>query len=129
SATIDVRVVTRDEAARVEAGLRAIAPVLPGARVQIEGGLNRPPMERSTRSGALFEQVRSLGRTLGLELGEGATGGGSDGNFPAAGGVRPLEGRGAPGEGAHSVDEHVVAAGLPERAALLAEVLLGLEPP
>jgi glutamate carboxypeptidase len=129
TAAIDVRVATRDESVRVEAALRAIAPVVPGARVRVEGGFNRPPMERSPQTVALFEQLRVIGRGLGLELGEGSTGGGSDGNFTAALGVPTLDGLGAPGAGAHAEYEHVVAAGLPERAALLAEALLGLEVP
>ena len=128
TATIDVRVASRAEADRVEAALRAPAPILPGARVRIEGGFNRPPMERSLRSVALFGQLQAIGRTLGLDLGEGSTGGGSDGNFTAALGVPTLDGLGAPGAGAHAVDEHIITATFPERAALLAEALLGLEP-
>jgi glutamate carboxypeptidase len=127
-ATIDVRVVTMDEARRVEAALRAISPVLPGARVRVEGGMNWPPMERSPRGAALFGRVRAIGRTLGLDLDEGMTGGGSDGNFTAALGVPTLDGLGAPGAGAHAEDEHVLVAPLTERAALLAAVLLNLEP-
>jgi glutamate carboxypeptidase len=129
TAAIDVRVATRDEADRVEAALRAIAPVLPGARVRIEGGFNRPPMVRSPQTAALVEQIRVIGRGLGLELGEGSTGGGSDGNFTAALGVPTLDGLGAPGAGAHAQDEHVIAAALPQRAALLAEALLALDVP
>jgi glutamate carboxypeptidase len=127
-ATIDVRAATLDEARRVEAALRATSPVLAGARVTVDGALNRPPMERSPQGVALFEQVRSIGRTLGLDLGEGSTGGGSDGNFTAALGVPTLDGLGAPGAGAHAVDEHVLVAPLPRRAALLAAALLKLEP-
>ncbi len=129
TAAIDVRVATRAEADRVEAALRALQPVLPGARVQIEGGFNRPPMERSPRSAALFAQLQAIGRALGLDLGEGSTGGGSDGNFTAALGVPTLDGLGAPGAGAHAADEHIITASFPERAALLAEALLGLEEP
>ena len=86
-------------------------------------------MERSPRSAALFAQLQAIGRTLGLDLGEGSTGGGSDGNFTAALGVPTLDGLGAPGAGAHAEDEHIVTATFPERAALLAEALLGLEVP
>jgi glutamate carboxypeptidase len=128
-ATIDVRARTLDEARRVEAALRSSAPVLEGARVSVDGGLNRPPMERSPRGIALFEQVRAIGRGLGLDLGEGSTGGGSDGNFTAALGVPTLDGLGAPGAGAHAVDEHVLIAPLAFRTALLAASLLELEPP
>jgi glutamate carboxypeptidase len=128
-ADIDVRVATLDEAHRIEAAIRARTPVLPGARVRIEGGFNRPPMVRSPQTAALVEQLRVIARPLGLELGEGSTGGGSDGNFTAALGVPTLDGLGAPGAGAHAKDEHVVAAALPQRAALLAEALLGLDVP
>ena len=124
TATIDVRAVTLAEARRVEAALRAMSPVLPDARVRVEGGINRPPMERSPRGIALFERVRAIGRSMGLELGEGSTGGGSDGNFSAAMGVPTLDGMGAPGAGAHSIDEHIIIAQLPTRAALLAATLL-----
>jgi glutamate carboxypeptidase len=129
TATIDVRVATRAEADRIDAALRASAPVLAGARVRVDGGFNRPPMERSPRSAALFAQLQAIGRTLGLDVAEGSTGGGSDGNFTAALGVPTLDGLGAPGAGAHAVDEHIITATFPERAALLAEALLSLEVP
>jgi glutamate carboxypeptidase len=127
-ASIDVRAATAAEAQRVEAAVRAAAPVLAGALVRVEGGFNRPPMPRTPQGAALFEQVRAIGRRIGLELGEGSTGGGSDGNFTAALGVPTLDGLGAIGAGAHAEDEHVVVASLPERAALLAAALLELEP-
>jgi glutamate carboxypeptidase len=129
AATIDVRAATAAEAERVEAALRALEPVLAGARVRVEGGFNRPPMERTPRSAALFAQLRAIGRTLGLDLGEGSTGGGSDGNFTAALGVPTLDGLGVPGAGAHARDEHILTASFPERAALLAQALLELEVP
>jgi glutamate carboxypeptidase len=127
AADIDVRAATRDDALRIETALRAIAPVVPGAHVRMAGGFNRPPMERSPGSAALFGQVRTIGKELNLDLGEGSTGGGSDGNFTAALGVPTLDGMGALGAGAHAVDEHVLVTPLAERAALLAEALLGLE--
>jgi glutamate carboxypeptidase len=127
SATIDVRAATREEAHRVEAALRATTAVLPGARVFVEGGFNRPPMERTPRTAALVAALQVIGRGLGLELGEGSTGGGSDGNFTAALGVPTLDGLGALGAGAHARDEHVAVARLAERAALLAAALVQLE--
>ena len=82
--------------------------------------MNRPPMERTPAIAALFQQAREIGRGLGLELSEGSTGGGSDGNFTAALGVPTLDGLGARGGGAHADDEHVLIDSLPERAGLLA---------
>ena len=76
---------------------------------------------------SLFEQAHQIGRTLGLELTEGATGGGSDANFTAALGVPTLDGLGARGCGAHADDEHILIDSLPERAALLAALLLELQ--
>lgn len=128
-AKVDVRAASMEEAARVESALRGLEAVHPEARVLVEGGINRPPMVRTAAIAALFEQARELGRGLGLELTEGSTGGGSDGNFTAAIGVPTLDGLGTPGAGAHAENEHILASTLPERAALLARLLLGLRFP
>ena len=128
SADIDVRATTLAEAERMErALLGARAGHADGIRLTISGGFNRPPMERSPAIAALFEQARRIARTLGLELTEGSTGGGSDGNFTAAIGVPTLDGLGVRGGGAHADDEHILIDSLPERAALLAALLLELQ--
>lgn len=126
AARIDVRVTRRDEARRIEEAMQSLAPAIPGAGVTARGGFNRPPMERTDEIGALFERARVVGRSLGLELAEGSTGGASDGNFTAAIGLPTLDGLGALGAGAHAEDEQVEVDSLPERAALLAALLLGL---
>jgi glutamate carboxypeptidase len=123
-ATIDVRVTGPEEAARVDFALRNLAPFLPGATLNVTGGLNRPPMVRTERTALLFARARALGRSLGLELTEGATGGGSDANFTAALGVPTLDGLGCAGAGAHAAHEHIVISSMIERAALLALLLL-----
>jgi glutamate carboxypeptidase len=123
TAEVDVRAATADEARRVDAAMAALGPVVPGAVVSVRGGFNRPPMERTPQVVALFERARAVGRTLGLELGEGPTGGGSDGNLTAALGVPTLDGLGTPGDGAHADYEHVLTDALPGRAALLAALL------
>jgi glutamate carboxypeptidase len=119
SAEIDVRVASQAEESRIIAALRALEPGMEGTRLNITGSFNRPPMERTAAIAALFHQAREIGRGLGLELSEGSTGGGSDGNFTAALGVPTLDGLGARGGGAHADDEHVILASLPERAELL----------
>lgn len=126
SAEVDVRAATLEEAGRVDAAIRALAPVLPGAHLAVEGGFNRPPMERTPAVADLFRRTQAIGRSIGMELAEGSTGGGSDGNFTAALGVPTLDGLGAMGGGAHAEDEHVVISSLPERAALLASLLISL---
>lgn len=126
TARVDVRAWTADEAGRIDRAMHALEPRTPGARLAVQGGFNRPPMERSSRGGALFQRARQIGRSLGLDLAEGATGGGSDGNFTAALGVATLDGLGALGAGAHAEDEHIVVASLPGRAALIAALLLEL---
>jgi glutamate carboxypeptidase len=127
SAEIDVRATTLAEADRIERAVHSLEPVTLGTRLTISGGFNRPPMERSPAVAALFEQARVIARTLGLELTEGSTGGGSDGNFTAAIGVPTLDGLGIRGGGAHADDEHILIDSLPERAALLAALLLELQ--
>jgi glutamate carboxypeptidase len=122
-AVVDIRVVSMDEAARLDAWVKEVRPVLEGTSIEASFTLDRPPMPRSAILAASFEQARAIGRTIGLELKEGSTGGGSDANFVAALGIPVLDGLGPVGEGAHSPDEHVVIASLPERAALLAALL------
>jgi glutamate carboxypeptidase len=128
TARVDVRITSLQEARRIEEAMRGLRAVLPGARVAVAGQFNRPPMERTPQVASLFEEARTIGRSLGIELEEGSTGGASDGNFTAALGVPTLDGLGAEGGGAHAEDEHILIQSLPERAALLASLLLGLTP-
>jgi glutamate carboxypeptidase len=123
-AHVDVRVQTLAEADRIDAAIRGLQPQLPGARLEVDGGLNRPPMERSAAMGALFERSRTIAAAMGVDLNEGSTGGGSDGNFTAAMGVPTLDGLGAEGEGAHAAHEHVQTESFPRRAALVAGLLV-----
>ena len=127
SAEIDVRATSLAEADRIERALRSLEPITAGTRLSVSGGFNRPPMERSSAIARLFEQAREIARTLGLELSEGSTGGGSDGNFTAAAGIPTLDGLGVRGGGAHADDEHILIDSLTERAALLAALLLELQ--
>lgn len=116
---IDVRVTSMSEAARVDAALRALAPVVPGAMVTIEGALNRPPLERRMAE-PLYAIARQIGRDIGWDVGAAEVGGGSDGNFTAALGVPTLDGLGGEGGGAHAEGEWVSLASLPARVRMLA---------
>jgi glutamate carboxypeptidase len=127
-AEVDVRAWTQAEAERVGAALAQLQPLLRGAQVRVEGGWNRPPLERTATS-ALYTQARQIGLQLGLDLGEGGTGGGSDGNFTGALGVPTLDGLGVPGHGAHADHEHIEVDQIAGRAALLVALLLELQPP
>ena len=126
SARVDVRARTLEQAGTIEAAIRSIPTTHPGARLTIHGGFNRPPMERTPEVVALYERARSLGRSIGLEIGEGSTGGGSDGNFTTALGLPTLDGLGCRGAGAHADHEQIEIDSLPERAALLAMLLMDL---
>lgn len=123
SVHVDLRIAKASEEARVEELMQSLKPHLPGATVTITGGLNRPPLERTPEIQALFARAQALGVTMGIELTEASSGGGSDGNFTAALGVPTLDGMGVVGDGAHSVDEYAELGSLPERAALLAAML------
>lgn len=117
-AQVDARAWTPAEADRIVQAMAALTPVLPGAQVVVKGGWNRPPLERSATA-ALFVRAQEIGRTLGMELAEGGTGGGSDGNFTGALGVPTLDGLGVPGDGAHADHEHILVDEISGRAALL----------
>jgi len=124
-ARVDVRVPTARDREKIESQMRALAPIHPEAKLEITGGVNRPPLERKMAI-ALFEKACELGRQMGLELKEASTGGGSDGNFTAALGIPTLDGLGGTGDGAHARHEHVILRELPQRAALLAALMASL---
>ena len=111
------------DADRIHAALNALASTDPDCRLAITGGLNRPPMERTGATVALFERARTFARALGFSLNEAATGGGSDGNFTAALGTPTLDGMGPVGEGAHAAHESLLTAHLIPRTALLAAMI------
>jgi glutamate carboxypeptidase len=120
---VDARAWSREETERVTAGIRGYAPADPGVSMAVEGGFDRPPLEPTAASTALYEEARRLSADLGLELGAARVGGASDGNFTAAAGIPTLDGLGPRGDGAHARDEHVVIDDLPLRAALVAALV------
>jgi glutamate carboxypeptidase len=120
---VDVRVTELDEAARIDAAMAALAPVDGAARVEVAGGVNRPPMPAAATAG-LFAVAREVADAVGVPIPDGTTvGGGSDGNFTAALGVPTLDGLGVVGGGAHSDDEFVLVDSLVDRATLLAGLI------
>jgi glutamate carboxypeptidase len=125
-ACIDVRVVRAQDQHRIEKRLRALRPIDPRTKLTVSGGFNRPPMERTPATVALYERARHLAKPLGIALRETAVGGGSDGNFTAALGVPTLDGLGAVGDGAHAAHEHIILRELPRRTALLAHLIASL---
>ena len=123
---VDVRVPTTEDAARIDNAVRALRTVQPGTQIQIQGGIERPPMERTPRNRALWKAAQEIGRELGLELEESYTGGGSDGNLTSPF-TATLDGLGGVGGGAHAKHEFILLDKMMERSALLA-LLLTLPP-
>lgn len=128
-AIVDVRAPSAADAARVDAAFRALAPILPGAKLAVTGGFERPPMERSEGVIALYRHAEAVAAELGQTIAEGGTGGGSDGNLTAALGVPTLDGLGAVGDGAHALHEHVELDCLMPRTMLLAGLIARLLSP
>ena len=126
-AEVDLRIAAKPDGAPMERKVRRLRAVNPKCKIEIEGGINRPPMERTKQVVALFELARKIAHELGFSLAEIAVGGGSDGNFTGGIGIPTLDGLGAVGEGAHASHESIVAAELPRRAALLAGLIEAIE--
>ena len=118
----DIRANRAGDIRVLERKFHALRPMLRGAKLQIRGGFNRPPMERKNCA-ALYEKAHALAKDMNVPLGEDYVGGGSDGNFTAALGVPTLDGLGAVGKCAHSLRENVLIRELPRRAALVAGLL------
>jgi glutamate carboxypeptidase len=126
SAEVDIRVLRLRDAPALEKKFRALKPVDKRCSIEITGGLNRPPMERSAGIVKLFRLAQKLGREIGVELEESLTGGGSDGNFTAALGIPTLDGLGAVGEGAHAATESLLVNRIADRTALIAKLVATL---
>ena len=122
-ATIDARAITRADADRVERAMWSLRPQIAGAQLEVTGGFDRPPLERTAEVVKLFELARSVAAEIGVTLAEGSAGGGSDGNFTGALGIPTLDGFGAIGDGAHALHEHIEIDALVPRAAVIAGVL------
>jgi glutamate carboxypeptidase len=125
-AECDLRVMTVEEGEQMERAILGLTPLLEGTILQVRGGMNRPPFEESAAGLALYERARAIGARLGLEIGKTGTGGGTDGNFTAALGVPTLDGLGVVGQGSHALSEEILIDSLPQRAALLAGLVLDL---
>lgn len=122
-AVVDVRVPTVRDARAIERAIHGLRARTPGTRLEIEGGVGRPPMEPTPRNRVLWRAARTVASELGLEVEEGLSGGGSDGNITSQY-TATLDGLGPVGDGAHAAHEFVFLDRMPERAALLALLLL-----
>jgi glutamate carboxypeptidase len=122
-ADVDIRILRLKDAAGLEKKFRGLKPFDKRCTLEVTGGLNRPPMERSAGIVQLFRTAQKLGREIGVELEESLTGGGSDGNFTAALGIPTLDGLGAVGEGAHASNESILVDRIADRTALIAHLI------
>jgi glutamate carboxypeptidase len=125
-ARVDLRVSTEKEAKLVTNIILNLKPILKGIKLEVTGGMNRPPMVKTEQTKELFGCAQSIASELGMKLEEASVGGGSDGNFTAAIGIPTLDGLGACGKGIHAEYEHIQIETLAERASLFANLLLRL---
>jgi glutamate carboxypeptidase len=123
SAVLDVRVARQQDAVGIDRKLRSLKPFNRKCKLEISGGMNRPPMERTSSVAGLYKKAADIAKQIGWKLEESAVGGGSDGNFTAGLGIPTLDGLGGVGEGAHATHESILISELPKRAALLAELI------
>ena len=123
SAEIDVRIKSARQAPGLDRKLRSLKPFDKHCKLEITGGINRLPMERTAGVAALYKKAHEIASHVGWRLEEAAVGGGSDGNFTAGMGIPTLDGMGGVGEGAHAVHEFIVISELPRRALLLAGMI------
>jgi glutamate carboxypeptidase len=125
-AVVDIRAPRLRDGETLDRKFRSLKPFDRRCRIEVEGGLNRPPMERSVAIVQLFRMAQRLAAELGVKLEESMTGGGSDGNFTAALGIPTLDGLGGVGEGAHALNESILVNRIPDRTALLAKLVAAL---
>jgi glutamate carboxypeptidase len=119
----DVRIVRAKQAAMIDRKFHALKAFDEKCKLNVEGNINRLPMERNAGVIALYRKAQAVAKQIGWDLEEAAVGGGSDGNFTAGIGIPTLDGLGGFGGGAHAKHEHVVISDLPRRALLLAGMI------
>lgn len=122
-AVVDVRVLNKADGETITKKIRGLRSNGPNVTIRVEGGMGRPPMERTPRNRKLWQLAKSKALSLGLELEEATAGGGSDGNTTSAY-TATLDGLGTTGDGAHAEHEFIFAEQLPQRTALLTLLLL-----
>ena len=116
---IDIRSFSAAELIRVDTAIRKLAAAHPEAKLEVKGGINRPPLETSATM-ELYEILEKVASEIGMEpVGHASVGGASDGNFAAAAGARVLDGLGAVGDGAHAPHEQILLSSIPSRVKLL----------
>jgi len=125
-AAVDIRTPRLRDAEALDRKFRSLKPFDKRCVIEVEGGLNRPPMERSVGTVQLFRTAQQLAKELGVALDESMTGGGSDGNFTAALGIPTLDGLGGVGEGAHALSESILIDRIADRTALIARLVAAL---
>lgn len=125
-AEFDVRIAKAVDGPRMDRRFHSLRAVDRQCTLEVAGGLNRPPMERTPGTVALFRRAATIAAGLGFQLQEAATGGGSDGNFTSALGIPTLDGMGAVGEGAHADKESILLDAIVPRTALLTAMIGGL---
>jgi glutamate carboxypeptidase len=122
-AVVDVRVLTNEDGNYITEKIHGLKPYLSDVELLIEGGIGRPPMEKTPANRKLWQIAESQGRLLGLNLKEATAGGGSDGNTTSLF-TATLDGLGTPGDGAHAPHEYIKRNKLLERTALLTLLLM-----
>ena len=125
-AEVDIRILKLKDAGPLEKKFRSLRPFDSRCSIEVTGGLNRPPMERSAGVVKLYRTAQELAGELGVKVQESVTGGGSDGNFTAALGIPTLDGLGGVGEGAHAANESILVDRIADRTALIAKLLATL---
>ncbi len=122
-AEVDVRIGQKKDGAYVEKKFRSLKPIDRRCKLEVRGGINRPPLERTREVARLYGMAREIARALGFNLKEAAVGGGSDGNFTSGLGIPTLDGLGGVGEGAHASNESILVNELARRSALIARMI------
>ena len=119
SLSVDLRVRTSEEGERIINEIMAIKPSKEGLVVEITGGLNRPPFEKTPANMELYGKLEKIAETMDIKVFEISVGGGSDGNFTSHAGIPTIDGMGAVGDGGHALSEHVIVSKSIERTMLL----------
>jgi len=125
-AEVDLRFLNKQDGEEMVEKILSLKSLLPGAELEVKGGINRPPLAKTEQNRKLYSRIKEIVESMGLEIEEGLSGGGSDASFASALGIATIDGLGAVGDGCHALSEYVIISSLSQRAALLSNLLLNL---
>lgn len=120
---LDIRYKNDEMGKKVADAIVALTSINKQIQLEISGGVEKPPFEQNENNAVVYNRAKEIVEEMGYIFAPKKLGGGSDGNFTAFSGCATLDGLGLNGEFLHNPKEYILIDTIPQRVALLAELI------